>query len=658
MAWTQGNRRWTIPFKSLNGTTCTINIYQRGYTGSEVTELSDATTLGQGTDEPFFYEEDNDQDLLNVIRTKTGYINLVEHEFGALSELYPATSHDHYVEFLYGSALKFTGFIRATAYENSWQAGPREISLPVVSPLGLLDTLYFQKSMDLSTRTIGQLLKEVLDGLQADTAGVYFPDPNQQANYTMFWMRLSSDVVLPATKEYHNNLYTTDQQLDAMYDAISYRDFVEGLCNCYGMMLHEVDANRIAFTKFDYDGMYSLILPAYLPTGVTRQRLSVSGGTVADLAATTEVASDDNIEAKVLPYTRITVNGEGGEFARQELAWYYCRRTQVDSSYGDWVGVLNTPFAGSHYLACDNLAEGTYIESSGLLHVSDNTKPVFFIALGDNALKPMVAFETDVAIYQAAGYRFNVLKATFNVLPYRNDCVLHYTAHFGEKIDTRNDTGHSPAAILEATFKCGNYYLDRNSQGGTFWTYKSASEAKPWIALSYGEDKKLLIPPTPQGSVMELSIDARLNAQPQRALIHTIEDLSLTPGDGDAVGDYIGTPKPYDQVVFSGSPSENEATVDCLFTNVFKTNNFLQIVGQTASVSQPTHIVQGGNTYAYMLRAQDRLEVTVKGTLPDNEYIKKLQYVPTDKRWRLIAESFYPATDDYVLTLHSSSIIQ
>lgn len=72
-------KRWTIPFKSLNGTDCRIDIYDEGWAGS-VTEISTANNSSPGypQSDPIYYEEESDENLLLVVRYKTGYINLVE----------------------------------------------------------------------------------------------------------------------------------------------------------------------------------------------------------------------------------------------------------------------------------------------------------------------------------------------------------------------------------------------------------------------------------------------------------------------------------------------------------------------------------------------------------------------------------------------------
>ena len=53
--------KWRLQFKSLNDTSCTVNIYEEGYTGSTITELTGAAV-------PFEIQEDDSSDLTQFIR--------------------------------------------------------------------------------------------------------------------------------------------------------------------------------------------------------------------------------------------------------------------------------------------------------------------------------------------------------------------------------------------------------------------------------------------------------------------------------------------------------------------------------------------------------------------------------------------------------------
>ena len=58
-------KRWTVPFMSFNGTSCHVDIFDEDWTGSVTTLI--------GAANPFEYEEDNDEDLLNgVLRYRSG----------------------------------------------------------------------------------------------------------------------------------------------------------------------------------------------------------------------------------------------------------------------------------------------------------------------------------------------------------------------------------------------------------------------------------------------------------------------------------------------------------------------------------------------------------------------------------------------------------
>ena len=69
-------KRWSLTFKSLNNVECNVYIYDEGWTG--------AVTALIGADEPFFYQEDDDESLLTVLRYRTGYLRVVENSYNAL----------------------------------------------------------------------------------------------------------------------------------------------------------------------------------------------------------------------------------------------------------------------------------------------------------------------------------------------------------------------------------------------------------------------------------------------------------------------------------------------------------------------------------------------------------------------------------------------
>ena len=167
-------KRWTIPFVSRQSKQCRIDIYDPSWSGA-VTELStnNANAPGVAAEDPFYFEEDDDEDLLSVIRVKTGYINLIETTFGGLDDLHPTLMKNRYVEVYYDSTLVFRGYIQQQTFENDWAAAPREVSLPVISPLGLAESLTFEAEMPLTDNKIGYYMKQIIDLLDSSQGTKY-----------------------------------------------------------------------------------------------------------------------------------------------------------------------------------------------------------------------------------------------------------------------------------------------------------------------------------------------------------------------------------------------------------------------------------------------------------------------------------------------------
>lgn len=115
---------YTITFKSLMGKTCTIDIDGGG-------------TALTGAADPFKWDETDSDDLLEVVRHRSGYINVVEEDYGDLDALHPDHSTDIPVTMSYDGKVVFTGFIQAQDFEAPYAPGPRVLNIPVQSPMGV-----------------------------------------------------------------------------------------------------------------------------------------------------------------------------------------------------------------------------------------------------------------------------------------------------------------------------------------------------------------------------------------------------------------------------------------------------------------------------------------------------------------------------------------
>jgi hypothetical protein len=303
--------KWQIPFKTQTEVDCVINIYEEDWTGA-VTMIADTNpnSPGYASEDPFSIEEDDDEDLLKVIRTKTAYIRLVEKEYGSLADLYPSNPKQHYVTFYRGDMCLFTGYIQCDSYDNDWKGAPREIELTCLSPLALADSLTFYGGNDFVPcyRSLGSLLKEVVVGLESGISKVVMPDKHPEFPIYFLEASIASDLFIPA-KDNIVDHYTGNVPQIVVYEPKSYSEFLEALCNCYGMIVHD-GPGMLIFSKFDYSGKYYEMDISDIDDdeqSITRTEIAGSD-TLTDLESISETYGTDGEETLIRPLNSITIN--------------------------------------------------------------------------------------------------------------------------------------------------------------------------------------------------------------------------------------------------------------------------------------------------------------------------------------------------------------
>lgn len=253
--------KYRLQFRSLNGTGCLVNVYVEGASSSADTtktgldvpfQVETGVTELTGTDEPFTFEEDDSDSLLDFIRTKTGYINVVEQNVGDLDGLMPTNKTSHFVEAYYGSQKVFVGYLQPQTFDNDWAAGPLERSFPFTSPLGLLTDFKFTPPSSPSLVTMGSLMTEIVNGLNAGYTHVISPKPYNSygdgiSNYFPWDGKIFSLSMCP----YNVDFGPLSQAAD-LYSPKTYMEFVEGICKCFGWLVHD-DGTKIVFQDVGQD---------------------------------------------------------------------------------------------------------------------------------------------------------------------------------------------------------------------------------------------------------------------------------------------------------------------------------------------------------------------------------------------------------------------
>ena len=616
-----------MTFVSLNGTNCRVDIYKRGYEGNEVEELVAAAN-------PFEYEEDDSEDTLNsVIRYRTGYLRIIEDNYGDLDELYPLLNTDRYIEFYYGENLDFNGFIQAQEFENPWAPGPREVELPVISPLGLaastiIDYTAYNPPRWMSVETF---INQMLAALEGNYKGYYFPKILSSTDYPLpVYTYINSLTFCP----YGNKYDKTTANLTGMYDPKNVEDALTGICTWMGLILHDVPG-YVIFQRLDYNSRYlkrrDTDSPYFDPA-------------VADLTLFAPIASSTNNESKVMPMSKIEVKF-AGSVDIPNMDFSRCRGHERGCAVEDHEFCTNEPviddFTGTYTVAAgigvDNPDNGGYIDKGNIC----------LGAYGSGSLQEMIMFRP------AANWETGHIIATYTFYEW-NGMVIRFFFNFkyGVGFGKLNNPNPQPIGVI---IKCGNYYWNRQGGGGT-GAWQPVSGGLGWSG--YWADGR-------EYCEVGLTVNHNLTTEPltvefygpnEDDFVYTISNVGLKLGS-NAKQQYLN--KNYYNIDYDiqGSPSIADGTVErgystrCYSLNRVRINKLYISTG-----SMETEIVDAEPSYPYLMDAQDRLQIDVKMPYLNftELYLNRYTLWNANKKWRVIGCSFNPWNDTFKLTLHHS----
>lgn len=616
MAWTLGNKRWTIPFVSLKNVSCRVDIYKRGYTGSTVTTLASNVSGAPGcaAAQPFYWEEDDDESLLEVIRVKTGYVNLVETTRDGLADLYPSTNTEHFVEVYYGSDLVFTGFMQAQTFENEWGPAPRELSFPIISPLGIMDGFTFNTINPPTRVTFATLFREIISG--SNGAYNYVRMQSTGGNPTTTINEFNSmDIQSLVVSPYKSKLDGTNP-----FDGNDYLYFIEAVCNCFGLIAHD-EPGRLVFSKFDNDNNYYLTID--------------SGGAVTvsqfasyyDLDAEFENRSADNGESLILPLNKITIDYEGDDVKDARLTYDYFSKAQGTILVSGWSMAKCTNHDGC--LTSDQLISNPIINSDGRMSPSYGTA---FIAAGMDQL-------TEQIFCQGPSYSPNNLFKWIVPDWCGRGGRIKFKVMAGWGIHQINEDAEDPGLAVYLTCGSYNYNFSNNGWGATSYAKQLSGSGEKEISFT--------APPIEAPLVMEVFCTSRLSSE----VVISIQNLRIE-ANNSLVGAYLDISRDLKRVI-QGTPSPEEGSIDATLGRAFSQySNYVHVIGNIGQNPQ----------YNYLKTAQNRL--IISGALMSNgiptallsAYLRKVKFWNANWRWKIIATAFEPREDRWTLTLHHSLV--
>lgn len=632
--------KWRLQFKSLNNTGCLVNIYEDGYTGSSADTtktgadvpfaVENGVTELTGASVPFEYEEDDDENLLTPIRFKTGYINVIETESGELNDLAPQTNTSHYVEVFYGSEVAFSGFMQAQTFENDWVSSPREMSYPVMSPLGLLEYMFFEAINPPYYVGLNVLMAEVFGELRTLT--------NNRLKYVVYPAgtnidiseKINSLIISPFNEDRDNTYYGSFLPL---FVGISYQEFIEGICNCYGWSVREI-SDTIVFCKFDHQGIYSRCDIDNLSTLYNVSTNYEDGSYVLTLTDYFTLASHDGKESIVMPFEKVKLSNDGEYIKEVEFDFNHLTYNsyQVEGGYSVAWFESQTPELSGNLLIGQN-----YITSNGTL----NVKGVVGALIGRNSFAILVNIPHDQV---SSNDKFTV--KFFETPTSRNFFVwtkIRYGSRLGDLKD-ENEIAYQHNR-LTLIVKMGDQYYQGNGNWAT--TIPTASVLRNGITVLNA----------PENEVVELIFGHDdFTSGGQYEQLFAIDSISLSEQVRGNYKEYRTVISKYDTYKLSNGYGCGEESVNQLFTKVRLNSNTL---GGSIGVMR-NHFTN----FRYMLLAQNRLQIQMKynnSEFFDTFYLCLFEFMTTvynGWRWRIIAVEFNPRDDEYTLTLHRSPVLE
>ena len=627
--------KWRTTFMSVNNRLYTANIKVYGYTGSVITLTADT--------DPLTLEENDDTDLLNVIRYTTGYINILADDSIDVADIFPTTSiTERYVEILEGSTVIFRGYVQAQEFSrmgNYATTGnpPQSVSIPIISPLGLIDDLEFEKVTSPTDFTLWELLKICLYKLGGNPGGVaatpytyvYFPHV-AGSSALLKELKLPSLVISPYSDDNTHNFLTT---VADCFDVVEISYFIEGLCRCFGCMVHDTP-DALVFTKFDYTG------------SSVRYDLLDSTTNVAqpgDLTLAPSIVFDGGIEiAQIAPLRKLTCQYDGDRDTSLDMNFQHCSRNRgFDNAYQRNL-VANEPILTSEISA-------PYLQSSCSINFQNGVPTVrgtYLIAYGegDNMREmAVINYETE----DTSGHNWaanDMLLKTMFLGYFGTDMTL--TVKFEWGVNMNLECPQSVPYIdryIYMTIKNGSKYLNDSNQ----WV---STQFKRMIgAWELETSKGVLTMSIPSTGMETIPIEVTFyeydmrEFEPMTCL--AITELTLKGEAADPVTEYISEGSNPKEYVLKGNGID-EQDISIAFSCYGQKNSHMLF--PSVGFSRPQ--------YPYMFRKRQQVKVAYQdymgGKINPDLYMRNVVWKGTTMR--VISANYSADYEQTTLTLQET----
>jgi hypothetical protein len=482
--------------------------------------------------------------------------------------------------------------------------------------------------------TLWELLKICLYKLGGNPGGVaatpytyvYFPHV-AGSSALLKELKLPSLVISPYSDDNTHNFLTT---VDDCFEVESISYFIEGLCRCFGCMVHDTP-DALVFTKFDYTGSY------------VRYDLLDSTTNVAqpgDLTLAPSIVFDGGIEiAQIAPLRKLTCKYDGDRETSLDMNFQHCRRTRgTDSAYNRNLAV-NNPILSSELYA-------PYLQTSCSIN-AQNGVPVnrgtYLLAYGDgDNMREMAVFnfETD----DTSGHNWadnDMLLKTMFYGYFGTDMTLTMKFEWGVNMNLECPAEISiPNKYIYITIKNGSKYLNSNGEWVTSAAYLLIPE------LMFRQEITIPVPSTGMETIpIEVTFYEGNMRESEAYTCLALTKLSLSGKASDPVTEYMNEGSNPKEYVLKGNGID-EQDIDVAFACYGQKNS--HYLYPSVGFSRPQ--------YPYIFRKRQQVKVAYQdymgGKINPDLYMRNVVWKGTTMR--VISANYSADYEQTTLTLQET----
>ncbi len=623
------NPKWTIPFASLGGNSCRADVFDMDaeYTGT-ATELT-------GAAQPVTIDEEDDDDLLTVIRPRTGYLNIVETDdtSAAIEALKPATNTSRKVVIYSGTDVIFQGFLQAQTFQNAWVPNPRQLSLPILSPLALLDDVDMPVYDPPSRQMLCKLLSDAIGKLNDKGAGI------TQVVWPQESKLLSEQVNTIAVCDYNDAHDTTQHSDEPLMKADTTRYLIEGICNCFGWQVHD-EPGKLIFTKFDHQAEgaanYLSASPTDLATYANVTTCTFTGLTLLTLTDYMTPADASGEESILMPYEKVRLNYDGDVVKSADFDFSHLEYvSEINHNDNQYIAFFHSATPELTGYSPDGMLRDTNTFNSSNQLTYEGVMATVCGGVSSQAARMLYMHKAPNSTAISVGDALFAI--TFYDRPTSNEFKIKFDKTWGGMLFEFGSDYDSPHPDVGIRVRVGSMWYQDNGQWST---------TRPvGTVYNFGS-----IANCPEGPVTIEFFDASPASQTEGTtwnIYLSIEDIRLETVDA-VFSEYKIKNKGYTELKLSDGCGQETADIYAGFNAYYRNSHLLG----SALITNPSLWF---TRYTYMLYSREQLKLRMRRTtLGIPYYLKCAAIAFAGQTWRLISLAHDVWNDECTVQLQRS----